>query len=527
MSSLAQGLQQSQHQAQKIILTPQLRQSLRILQIPTSELRQEINNSLTTNPLLEELAPAEPDIPTVPAPTAADATPACADASGDSTDADADASTAPMRQARLDTPMPDDDYNEILQKIRDDHEDGFRDDTAITSATSATPEEQEKFRQHIFDTAPQGAPSLETHLLAQARELAPNAPVLAALETLVGELDPHGFVTASLGDIALQTGHALSTLNTALRLLQGFDPPGIGAASIRECLLIQLRQSQGQNRNPAPDNDLGKSFNLAIAILEKSYPLLLKRRIPDIAAAHRVPISTVHDAFAILGKLETNPARPFERDENRIIAPEITFQRNATDDAWEAIVHNEILPRLRLNPEYKSRLGDKNLREGDREYISEKIREGRFLIGAVEQRQQTLAKIARLILQYQPDYFEHGPRKLRPLTMAQFAKELGVHETTVSRAIANKSASTPYGVKELRYFFPSGFTSESGENLANSSVRTLLEKIIANEPHDAPLSDEALSRELKKRGFTVARRTIAKYRDALNLPPAHLRKRLE
>lgn len=508
MSSQGLHHQQSQRQTQGLVLTPQLRQSLRILQIPAAELIQDINAELAINPLLEEVPPDELPAPTfqnndTPDPHAAAA---ATDAYGDTDDAES--APTPARLTTRDN-AENDDYGDAIQKMDEDRRDDLYDDSRTLNPRE--PADDDEYRQHLFDTAPQAAPSLETHLLEQARTAAPTPAILAAIETLIGELDERGFMATDLGTLSLQTNHTRQELETAWKLLKTFDPHGIAARDLRECLLNQLLLTR-------------RRHTLAALILDECYPLLLKRRIPEITRALDTTPDAVRDAFTILAKLETSPARNFERDENRILNPDIIIRR-APDGEWDVVLNNEVLPRLRLNQSYKSLLGSKTLKPGDREYISERLRAGRFFIGAIEQRQQTLARIAHLVVKYQPDFLEKGPTQLRPLTMAQLARELDVHETTVSRAIANKSVLTPYGVRELRYFFTSGLATDTGEALANSSIRHVLAKVIADENPIAPYSDEALVAELKKRGIQIARRTIAKYRAARNIPSAHMRRR--
>lgn len=485
------GLQQSQRQTQGLVLTPQLRQSLRILQVPATELHQEIAAELAANPLLEEVPPEE-------------GTPAVkAESEPDFEDREENEGLSGRGDELR---ISENDFGS-LRKMESDWQDSYYDEQR---SQNYSPEDEER-REHFFESVV-GEESLQEKLIAQARLAAPTSGVLDALQTLVGNLDERGFMTADPAMLALESGLPRADMDTAWTLLKTFDPPGIGAADLRECLLIQLVQTR-------------RRHTLAALIVDECFPLLLKRKIPEIARKLESTPEEVREAIGVIAQLETSPARKFAQDDNRVVTPDVIIRRNAEDDGWNVLLNNENIPRLRLNHAYKNLLAGKTLSDKDRAYITEKMRAGRFLIGAIEQRQQTLERIARLLLQYQADFFDGGVAKLRPLTMSQLAGDLGVHETTVSRAIANKFVQTPHGLFELRFFFTSGLTTDSGEAMANTSVKEVLADIVAAEDPSAPLSDESLVEALGGKGIRIARRTVAKYRDALNIPPAYLRKR--
>ena len=505
-----QGLQQTQRLVQGQVLTPQLRQSLRILQLASAELHQEISREIAANPLLEEIPPEElPD---------SDATPLSLgnslptqtsdfsenDASGDMDDIETYALTT--NRLERDNTANEEDFDEILRKVEDD----WRDD-AHTAELPFTDEDDER-RKRVFEFAV-AQQSLEETLLAQGALATSNPEILKALELLVGELDERGFMVADIGTLCLQHDLPRSTFLNAWEILKSMEPPGVGAANLRECLLIQLLR----------DN---KRHTLAALLVDEFFPLLLKQHFREIARKLGATPEDIRKAALELASLNPAPARHFlSRDENRVITPDVIVHRNDDDTGWDITMNNAFIPRLRLNQTYKSLLASPSLKAGERGYISEKIRDGRFVIGAIEQRQQTLERIARLILKHQSDFFDEGISKLRPLTMAQLANALSLHETTVGRAVANKGMRTPHGTFELRFFFTNGVTTDSGETLANTSIREVLADIIARELPASPFSDQALSRELDKRGIHIARRTIAKYRDALSIPPAHLRRK--
>ncbi|MDR1498529.1 MAG: RNA polymerase factor sigma-54 [Puniceicoccales bacterium] len=501
----SQGLHQTQRQAQGIALTPQLRQSLHILQIPSTELNHEVTLELAANPLLEELPPGEIVTELLSTEPLVENT-SLSDFSIDD-DAGADPLEIPPRPAKRDDAL-NDDYNDVLQKIENDWRDRIRDDSR--TLLPHTQEDDER-RQFIFDSAT-NSESLDEHLLKQARLAAPSPQVLQALHVLIGELDERGFMTTDLGSLCLKTSLPRLALEEAWEILKTFSPFGIGAADLRECFLIQLSQSDRQH-------------TLAALIIEKCFPLLLKRRFSEIVRILQTTHSKVDAALAELARLQTSPSKNFGHNDNFVLFPDITVRRTTAPPGWEVEMTRAHIPRLRLNQSYKSLLAAKTLKPEDRDYIKEKMRSGSFLISAIEQRQNTLENVARLILKHQADFFENGPSRLHPLTMAVIAAELNIHETTVSRAIANKSILTPHGIFELRYFFTSGVTTDSGDTLSNVSIRSMLADIIASENSTSPLGDRELVIRLRQRGVNVARRTVARYRELMNIPPSHLRKR--
>lgn len=483
------GLQQSQRQTQGLVLTPQLRQSLRILQVPAAELSQEIAEELAANPLLEEVPPEGP-----PADTAVEA------------EEERDTGEDYQASGREELAINENDFGS-LRKMEEDWQDSYYDEQRSQNYTA----EDSERREHFFESLV-GEESLQEKLVGQARLADAPPGVLAAVQVLLGNLDERGFMTADIASLGLETGLPRADLEQAWTLLKTFEPAGIGAADLRECFLIQLLQS-------------GRRHTLAALIVDECFSLLLKRKIPEIARELDTSPEEVREAIAVIAQLDTAPARKFAQDDNRVIAPDIVIRRNADDTDWQVVLNGENIPRLRINHAYKNLLAGKTLSDKDRAYITEKMRAGRFLIGAIEQRQQTLERIAWLLLKYQAKFFEEGVSRLHPLTMAQLAGELGVHETTVSRAIANKYVQTPHGLFELRFFFTSGLVTDTGEAMANTSVKEVLADIVAAEDPTVPLSDEALVEALGKKGIRIARRTVTKYRDALSIPPAYLRKR--
>jgi RNA polymerase sigma-54 factor len=475
------GIQQTQRQLQGLVLTPQLRQSLRILQVPATELRQVVGEELAANPLLEE---AEPSSSPDPSPSGAEAE-----------------STEGPEELRV----GDEDFD-ALRRMKEDWDESYYEEVRSQGYSA----EDEDRRRHQLESVT-GDASLGEHLLGQARLATSDPGMLACFSALVGALDERGFLEEDLSHLALDGQLDYGQLREAHALLLGFDPVGIGARNLRECYLTQLR---AEGREPSP----------ALRLVEDAWEDLMARRLDAVARALGYDAETMRQALDDLARLETAPARRFRRDDNRVVTPDATVAKGP-DGKWTVTLDDRHVPRLRIAPAYKDMLAGRALSEEDRAYILERMRQGRFLIGAIEERQRTLERLARILLERQSAFFEEGPASLRPLTMAEVAGELGVHETTVSRAAANKWMSTPWGLREFRSFFSSGVATEDGGAVAASGVQEIISEILSREDPAMPLSDEAITAELQRRGLRIARRTVAKYRDALGLPSAHLRRR--
>lgn len=500
----SQGLQQVQKQAQTLILAPQLRQSLKILQVSTLELRNVILEELQANPALEELPM---DGISIEAPTAS--------ADSDNEDADApDTIDSPENRPERDQLDPERDELHLgenysaLQRLNEDLRELYAEENASHSWTS----DDEERRQHFFDSLTTET-SLQEHLIRQAQLGEASQEVMAAIEYLVGSLDDSGFLPTPLSDLSLMSGLPLKDLQEAHRVLKTLEPSGIGAANIQECLLIQL----------AANN---QSKSLAATIIRDYYPLLLRRRIPDIARKLSISTDEVQDVLEEIAALDPAPGRKFADDNNRVVIPDVYVERDDSGE-WLITLNNDYIPRLRLSTTYKEMLAKGKLTPKERDYIQEKFRSGKFLINSIEQRQQTIERITRALLRFQQGFFEEGVAKLRPLTMNTVAQDVGVHETTVSRAIANKFISTPHGLFEFKYFFTPGYTSQEGQSVSNTTVKDNIAHIIAEENPAHPLSDQEVVGILGERGIKIARRTVAKYREELGILPTHLRRRYD
>lgn len=486
-----------QRQSQSLVLAPQLRQSLKILQVAALDLRSVIQEELENNPTLEDLSN---DTDSLDAPAEAE--------SSSSADADdgADASPPPADDGPSDAPESLDFSKEfeVLSKLGDDWRDNLYDSGSSQPYTS----EDAERRQHFFDSLVTET-SLQEHLVRQADLLDLTPEVHSALHHLIGGLDERGFLTQSPSEAALQAGLPLDAAQEAAKLLKTFEPAGIGAADLAECLLLQLQAAN-------------KGDTLAARIVRDHFELLTRRRIPEIARRTGVHVDDIQDAIEDIGRLDPAPGRRFADDNNRVVVPDVAVEKD--DDEWKIHLNNDYIPRLRISNTYKDMIARGALTKQERDYLRERMRSGKFIINSIEQRQQTIERITREILKVQRDFFEEGVHKLRPLTMTQIADAVGVHETTVSRAIANKYIRTPHGVFEMKFFFTPGYENATGESVSNKSVKEMIHELVDLEDKGRPLSDQELVAKLKEKGINIARRTVAKYREELGLLPSNLRR---
>ncbi|MFA5206578.1 MAG: RNA polymerase factor sigma-54, partial [Lentisphaeria bacterium] len=332
-------------------------------------------------------------------------------------------------------------------------------------------------------------------------------------EEIIGSIDDTGYLRTHLADITIATGCDMAAAEAMLRLIQEFDPPGVGARDPRECLLLQLERR-------------GKKGSLAWQAVAKHLDALAHNQIPRVAAALKITPTRVYDILAELRRLTPYPGTASDHapDINTFITPEI---RVTPDPAggWRVESNREYRPRVRLSTSYLEMLDDPDTPAEVKTWLRQKLLESRQVLRALENREHTLERITHSLLKFQPDYFSsRGPGVLRPLTLDQVAQDLGLHETTISRAIAGKYLDSPGGVVPFRKFFATGIATQEGSKISSQSVKDRLAQLVREEDADQPLADQDLVRMLADQGFKLARRTVAKYREELNIPPSHLRR---
>ncbi|PWU21990.1 MAG: RNA polymerase sigma-54 factor, partial [Candidatus Rokuibacteriota bacterium] len=351
------------------------------------------------------------------------------------------------------------------------------------------------------------APSLADHLLEQLR-LSTNDPRIVCIgEAIIGNLDEDGYLQAELSEIAAGTGSALEAVEATLRIVQAFDPRGVAARSVQECLLLQI------TADPEPDP-------VSVEILEQYFEDLGRRRYAEIARAMKLPLDRIMESVEEIQGLEPKPGRSFGSNDSRYIVPDVTIQKVGQD--YVVILNEEGIPRLRVNSLYRSLLR----RSGDeaKQYVEQKIRSALWLIKSVEQRQRTLRRVAQSLVNFQRDFLDKGLPHLRPLALRDVGDDISMHESTISRVTTNKYVQTPQGLFELKFFFHSGIASNSGGMVSSVSVKKMIRDMVEAESATSPRSDQEIAQELHKQGLTIARRTVAKYREELGILPSHQRR---
>lgn len=512
---MSQGLHLSQKMSLSQVLAPQLQQSLALLQAPTLELKALVEQELQQNPLLEEVDVAESE--------EAENT-----KNGEAGPAEAADPAEPPADTKFDpatekpTTDPVDDFQAEFEKLTQlDQE--WRDHFAQTNLPLRQTQEAEEKRQFMFDSLV-AATSLQENLLEQVRfsDLTEEQRPLA--DMIIGNIDDYGYLKtrdekeknaapASLetvvNDLTMSTGLPAEQLRKVILVIRTFHPPGVGTCNLQECLMLQLERSDRRD-------------TLEYRIVKDYMEALGKRRMPEIARGLNRTVEEVQEAVARIGQLEPRPGRAFLPDNERFILPEVFVQK--VGDEFIVTTNNEHIPHLRISNTYKDLMAQADSSAEVRDYIREKIRAGKFLIKSLHQRQQTILNIGKEIVKRQREFMEKGVAFLKPLTMAQVAEVVGVHETTVSRGVSNKYMETPQGIFEMKYFFTSGIQTSSGVGLSNTSVKDMITEMFKIEDPAKPLSDQEIVKMLKVKGIVIARRTVAKYRAELNILPSNLRK---
>jgi len=460
------------------VLSPQLQQSLLVLQTPLLELRNLVQQEMETNPVLEEL-PDEPG-----------------------SDAQSEGE-----------PPIDDSFKDEFEKLASLDEE-WRDYMAQSASSGGdgfqrSREAQDK-RQFFFDSIAVQE-TLQQNLLGQLNQSALNASDRKAAELIIGNIDDNGFLQSTSEEMTLNAGIPREDFEKMLALIQSFYPPGVGARDLRECLLIQLRRE-------------GKENSLEYNIVSEHMEDLGRRRFPEIARRMGISVEEVQKAADNIGRLNPRPGQVFAASPQNYVLPDVTVEK--VDGEYQIILNNEQIPHLRISNLYKDIIASGNTQTSEvKDYIRDKIRSGKFLIRSIHQRQQTISNIAQQIVARQHDFLEDGPSHLKPMTMAEVADAVGVHETTVSRAVSGKYMATPQGVFEMKYFFRSGYQTATGESLSNTSVKEAILDLVKREDGNEPFSDSEIVEILSERGIPIARRTVAKYRTELNILPSHMRRK--
>jgi len=500
--------------SQHLALTPQLQQSIRLLQLSTLELQQEIEQMLDQNPFLE--ADEESAASEAAVERSASAEPP-ADTNADREDTAFDGGE---EAAGIDNT----DFDGIERRdwengTEGDDFDGIRELPSSAGKASASDDDQEAQDR----TA--AAPSLQDHLRGQLALMRLSPEDRAALWALIESLDADGYLADSLEEIAERLGPAddsdavdtadgdglLERLQCALKWLQSLDPAGVGARSLAECLTLQLRAPP---QTPA--------HALAANICRQHLDLLARREFKKLAAATGADEAQLREARELIVRCDPKPGRAFGDNESSVVVPDVIVQRSGR--GWKVQLNPDVMPKLRINDLYARAI--RGQRNGTAAGLNARLQEARWFVKNIQQRFDTIVRVSQAIVGRQKGFFTHGAIAMKPLVLREIADELGLHESTISRVTTAKYMATPYGTFELKYFFGSSLSTDAGGNASSTAVRALLRQLVAAEDPKAPLSDGQLAQMLSEQGIQVARRTVAKYREALKIAPTNLRRTL-
>ena len=501
---MAQGLFLSQRMALAQVLAPQLQQSLALLQAPTLELQALVQQELEQNPLLEEATASE--MQQEKADSDGEAAQSEAVIAADPAEPPADVTFDPATEKETKDPV--DDFQAEFEKLTQMDQD-WRDHFAATNVAQRSSQEDDEKREFMFNSLTQGT-SLQENLIGQVRVSELNNGEVSIAEMIIGNIDDYGYLKSTVEELAMTTSVEPERIEKVLSVIQSFHPPGVGCRDLRECLMLQLERKKLKH-------------TLEYKIVNECFDALSKRRIPEIARVLGRELDEIQEALQRIANLEPRPGRQFLPDNDIYVVPEV-FVEKSDDGEFVVSTNNDHIPHLRISNHYKDLMAQANSSTEVRNYIREKIRAGKFLIKSLHQRQSTILNIGKEIVKRQREFMEKGTAHLKPLTMVQVAEVVGVHETTVSRAVSGKYMKTPYGVFEMKYFFTSGLQTSGGEAMSNTSVKEMIEEIFGKEDQTKPLSDQEVVTMLQAKGIQIARRTVAKYRMELGILPSNLRK---
>jgi len=463
-----------------LIMTQRLQQALKLLQVPTLELQQILKQEIMQNPMLEEV-----------------------DDVVESEDIAKEDSADEQNNEEAADPTEEDaiDWSEYMQ------------DGAFDRAYVPQGETNPEFLEKVQVTRT----SLAESLLEQIHFLDLTKTQLGIADFLIGSLDDRGYLSTPLDEVAQATGATLPEIEAVLGVIQALEPIGVGARDLRECLLIQLSSH-------------GQEGSLQWRLIHDQFDNLVNRRFPEIARQLKCTVEEVQAAADVVATLNPKPGLEVSSEETKYVVPDLIVER--IDDEYLVLLNDRNVPRLRISSAYESVLREKKNANRDsdqaktREYIQGKLNSARWLIQTIEQRRRTMIKVMNCIIREQREFFDKGIGFLRPLTLQQVARQIDMHESTVSRVCSGKYVQTPRGVFELKFFFSSGLETEDGEDISARTAKDIIKTLIDEEDKKEPLSDQRIAELLHEKGLKIARRTVAKYREQLNILPARFRRRV-
>jgi RNA polymerase sigma-54 factor len=467
-------------QRQQLVMTPKLQQALKLLQMPAIELQQMLKQEIMENPLLddeEELIETQEE-----------------EQERQETEAKEQQEKESKTEEEPDEPEEKIDWEEYLQN-------GWEISAGLGEEVS----------EEFVERVPVAKRSFTEALISQLRIATDDERTIEIGDYLIGSLDESGYLTCALEEVANTFRTAQQEVDRILRIIQTFDPPGVGARNLQECLLIQLAAR-------------GLDDSLATRIIREHFDEFKQKKYPELAKKLRVSIQEIQAQCKVISTLDPKPGFEISAAEPQYVIPDLVVEK--VDDKYVVYLNDKNIPRLRINHVYQEELL-KDSKDGDREtreFIQSRLKSARWLIQTIEQRRRTMVKVMECIVDKQREFFEKGTAFLRPLTLQQVASEINMHESTVSRVTTNKYVQTPRGVFELKFFFSSSLGTQDGGEISAKSAKDNIRKIIEREEARNPLSDQKIADMLRKEGLNIARRTVAKYREQLGLLPARMRR---
>ena len=483
---MAFELKQSLKLSQQLLMTPQLQQAIKLLQLSRVELEEFVADQLAENPVLEEgvLESAEEKV---------------------QSDREKEATEAQAISDHMES------ASHIVDKVSEekgDWETFTKPQESMVSTSTRNSSGDDEFPNYENTVSKSG--TLQEYLMAQLGEIDLSEIEKKLGAVIIGNIDEKGYLRQSIEEIAKEERVELHLVDDILDVIQRLEPPGIGARDLRECLQIQIRAGRLKN-------------GIVEKIVELHLPALEVRNFNLIAKSLSISIDKVIENVQIISELEPIPGRQFSGESTQYIVPDVYVFK--ISGKWIVSLNEEGLPKLRVNDIYQEMLTDK-LKEGkDKDYLQEKFKSATWLIKSIQQRQRTIFRVTERLVERQKDFFENGLEHLKPLVLRDIADDIGMHESTISRVTNNKFVHTPQGIFELKYFFSSSVSRSSGNSMASASVKKIISDLIKQENSKKPLADQKIVDILETKGIQVARRTVAKYREQLGILPSSKRKK--
>lgn len=477
-------LRQQLKLAQKLVMTPQLRQAIKLLQLNRLELTEALQAEIEQNPLLEEVPDDQENV------TASDLQNVTEEKE--------------TPESEVTSQIPGEDAANLAEINWADYVNSF--DSDLSFARETPPADAPSQFDFISSQ-----PGLDSYLQWQLSHLVLSDRELDIAYFIIGNLDGHGFLTVGIDDIVRDTGCTTESAEKVLKMIQMLDPPGIAARGIQESLLLQLERR-------------GLKDSLAYTIINEHMNLLETRNYPLIARKTGTTTRQVQKDVEVITSLTPYPGNEFSNEQINYVVPDVYVYK--VDGEFVIRLNDEGLPRLGLSKEYLGLLKRKSsLNPESLGYLREKQRSAEWFIKSIQQRQRTIYKVMESILKFQREFFDYGPSHLKPLILRDVADDIDMHESTVSRVTSNKYAHTPQGIYELKYFFSTAVATTDGDTVASESIRNRIRQLVQNENPAKPLSDNKISDILKGENIQVARRTVAKYRDQMGILPVKYRRK--